>query len=169
MKNYLLTLLIINFFSLGCENQKNITDDQVISIVREFFDAFDVNNKNRDESLSKIVTDDFIICELGKFYKLDEFLEFIDPMLSSTISTSWTLSDHIVTIDDDIAHSFHNNSGIFTNIDENGVKTNTHMRWLESALVERLTDRKNRTAADDEFVLKERDYSEDGGIMIGVW
>ena len=24
-------------------------------------------------------------------------------------------------------------------------------------------------AADDEFVLKERDYSEDGGIMIGVW
>ena len=33
----------------------------------------------------------------------------------------------------------------------------------------RLTDRKNRTAADDEFVLKERDYSEDGGIMIGVW
>ena len=41
MKNYLLTLLIINFFSLGCENQKNITDDQVINIVREFFDAFD--------------------------------------------------------------------------------------------------------------------------------
>ena len=135
MKKYLSTLLIINFFSLGCEDPKNITDDQVISIVRELFDAFDVNNKNRDESLSKIVTDDFIICELGKFYKLDEFLEFIDTMLSSTISTSWTLSDHIVTIDDDIAHSFHNNSGIFTNIDENGVKTNTHMKWLESALV----------------------------------
>ena len=135
MKKYLSTLLIINFFSLGCEDPKNITDDQVISIVRELFDAFDVNNKNRDESLSKIVTDDFIICELGKFYKLDEFLELIDPMLSSTISTSWTLSDHIVTIDDDIAHSFHNNSGIFTNIDENGVKTNTHMKWLESALV----------------------------------
>ena len=135
MKNYLLTLLIINFFSLGCENQKNITDDQVINIVREFFDAFDVNNKNRDESLSKIVTDDFIICELGKFYKLDEFLNFIDPILSSTISTSWKLTDHIVTIDEGIAHSFHNNLGIFTNVDENGVKTNTHMKWLESALV----------------------------------
>ena len=85
MKNYLLTLLINIFFSLGCENQKNITDDQVINIVREFFDAFDVNNKNRDESLSKIVTDDFIICELGKFYKLGEFLNFIDPILSSSI------------------------------------------------------------------------------------
>ena len=135
MKKYLLTLLIINFFSLGCEDKKNITDGQVISIVREFFDAFDVNNQSRDESLSKIVTDDFIICELGKFYKLDEFLDFIDPMLSSMISTRWALSDHIVTIDDDIAHSFHNNSGIFTNVDENGVKTNTHMKWLESALV----------------------------------
>ena len=135
MKKYLLTLLIINFFSLSCEDQKNITDDQVISIVREFFDAFDVNNKSRDESLSKIVTDDFIICELGKFYKLDEFLDLVDPMLSSMISTSWNLTDHVVTIDNGIAHSFHNNSGVFTNVDENGVKTNTHMKWLESALV----------------------------------
>ena len=135
MKNYLITLLIINFFSLGCENQKNITDDQVINIVREFFDAFDVNNKDRDKSLSKIVTDDFIICELGKFYKLDEFLVLVDPMLSSMISTSWNLTDHVVTTDNGIAHSFHNNSGVFTNVDEKGVKTNTHMKWLESALV----------------------------------
>ncbi|MFL3013179.1 MAG: hypothetical protein CBC76_05600 [Flavobacteriaceae bacterium TMED116] len=135
MKKYLITLLIINFFSLGCENQKNITDDQVINIVREFFDAFDVNNKDRDKNLSKIVTDDFIICELGKFYKLDEFLDLVDPMLSSMISTSWNLTDHVVTIDNGIAHSFHNNSGVFTNVDENGVKTNTHMKWLESALV----------------------------------
>ena len=72
---------------------------------------------------------------IRKFYKLDEFLNFIDPILSSTISTSWKLTDHIVTIDEGIAHSFHNNSGIFTNVDENGVKTNTHMKWLESALV----------------------------------
>ena len=135
MKKYLITLLIINFFSLGCENQKNITDDQVINIVREFFDAFDVNNKDRDKNLSKIVTDDFIICELGKFYKLDEFLDLVDPMLSSMISTSWNLTDHVVTIDNGIAHSFHNNSAVFTNVDENGVKTNTHMKWLESALV----------------------------------
>ena len=135
MKKYLITLLIINFFSLGCENQKNITDDQVINIVREFFDAFDVNNKDRDKNLSKIVTDDFIICELGKFYKLEEFLVLVDPMLSSMISTSWNLTDHVVTIDNGIAHSFHNNSGVFTNVDENGVKTNTHMKWLESALV----------------------------------
>ena len=43
------------------------------------------------------------------------------------------------------------------------------LNQMKDILLERLTDRKNRTAADDEFVLKERDYSEDGGIMIGVW
>ena len=122
MKNYLLILLIINFFTLGCENQKNITDDQVIEVVREFFDAFDIENEDRNENLSRLVTDDFILCELGKFYKLDEFLEFVDPLLSSTISTKWTLSDHKVTIDNNIAHSFHNNSGVFTDVYENGVK-----------------------------------------------
>ena len=135
MKNYLLILLIINFFTLGCENQKNITDDQVIEVVREFFDAFDIENEDRNENLSRLVTDDFILCELGKFYKLDEFLEFVDPLLSSTISTKWTLSDHKVTIDNNIAHSFHNNSGVFTDVYENGVKTNTYYKWLESALV----------------------------------
>tara|TARA_X000000950_G_scaffold261974_1_gene332767 strand:- start:1605 stop:1766 length:162 start_codon:yes stop_codon:yes gene_type:complete len=45
MKSYLLILLIINFFTLGCENQKNITDDQVIEVVRDFFDAFDIKNE----------------------------------------------------------------------------------------------------------------------------
>ena len=43
------------------------------------------------------------------------------------------------------------------------------LNQMKDILLERLTDRKNRTAVDDEFVLKERDYSEDGGIMIGVW
>ena len=116
-------------------NQKNITEKQVIDIIREFFDAFDTKKENRNEKLSNIVTDDFIICELGKFYKLDEFLDFIEPMQSGTISREWTLTDHIVTIDNNTAHSFHNNSGIFTKVDQNGIKTKTDIKWLESALV----------------------------------
>ncbi len=135
MKKLLFILLIINLFSFSCENQKNITEEQVIDIIREFFDAFDIENENRNERLSNIVTNDFIICELGKFYKLNEFLDFIEPMQSGTISTEWTLTDHVVTIDNKNAHSFHNNSGIFINVDENGIKTETHMKWLESALV----------------------------------
>ena len=31
--------------------------------------------------------------------------------------------------------AFHNNSGVFTDVYENGVKTNTYYKWLESALV----------------------------------
>ena len=43
------------------------------------------------------------------------------------------------------------------------------LNQMRDLLLERLTDRKNRIAADDEFVLKDRDYTKDGGIMIGVW
>ena len=40
---------------------------------------------------------------------------------------------------------------------------------MKEKLLKRIIDRKNRVAATDEFVLKERDYSKDDGIMIGVW
>jgi len=35
--------------------------------------------------------------------------------------------------------------------------------------IRRLVSRKNRVAATDEFVLKDRDYTKEDGIMIGVW
>ena len=40
---------------------------------------------------------------------------------------------------------------------------------MKEILLQRITGRKNRVAASDEFVLKERDYTKDDGIMIGVW
>ena len=40
---------------------------------------------------------------------------------------------------------------------------------LKELLLQRLISRKNRVAATDEFVLKERDYSKEDGIMIGIW
>ena len=40
---------------------------------------------------------------------------------------------------------------------------------MKDILLKRITNRKNRVAATDEFVLKERDYTKDDGIMIGVW
>ena len=45
-------------------------------------------------------------------------------------------------------------------------KTREEMKEL---LLKRIIDRKNRVAATDEFVTKERDYTKDDGIMIGVW
>jgi len=40
---------------------------------------------------------------------------------------------------------------------------------LKELLLQRLINRKNRIAATDEFVLKDRDYTKEDGIMIGVW
>jgi len=40
---------------------------------------------------------------------------------------------------------------------------------MKELLLKRIIDRKNRIAATDEFVTKERDYTKDDGIMIGVW
>ena len=40
---------------------------------------------------------------------------------------------------------------------------------MKELLLKRLIDRKNRVAATDEFVLKDRDYSKEDDIMIGVW
>ena len=45
-------------------------------------------------------------------------------------------------------------------------KTRNEMKEL---LLQRLVSRKNRVAATDEFVLKDRDYTKEDGIMIGVW
>ena len=40
---------------------------------------------------------------------------------------------------------------------------------MKELLLQRLVSRKNRVAATDEFVLKDRDYTKEDGIMIGVW
>ena len=40
---------------------------------------------------------------------------------------------------------------------------------MKELLLQRIIGRKNRIAATDEFVLKERDYTKENGIMIGVW
>ena len=40
---------------------------------------------------------------------------------------------------------------------------------MKEQLLQRITSRKNRVAATDEFVLKDRDYTKEDGIMIGVW
>ena len=40
---------------------------------------------------------------------------------------------------------------------------------MRELLLKRLINRKNRVAATDEFVLKDRDYTKEDDIMIGVW
>ena len=40
---------------------------------------------------------------------------------------------------------------------------------MKELLLQRIINRKNRVAATDEFVVKDRDYTEENDIMIGVW
>ena len=40
---------------------------------------------------------------------------------------------------------------------------------MKEILLQRIINRKNRVAATDEFVMKDRDYTKEDGIMIGVW
>ena len=40
---------------------------------------------------------------------------------------------------------------------------------MKELLLQRIINRKNRVAATDEFVVKERDYTKENDIMIGVW
>ena len=40
---------------------------------------------------------------------------------------------------------------------------------MKELLLKKLVSRKNRVAASDEFVLKDRDYTKEDDIMIGVW
>ena len=40
---------------------------------------------------------------------------------------------------------------------------------MKEILLQRIINRKNRVAATDEFVMKDRDYTKENGIMIGVW
>ena len=40
---------------------------------------------------------------------------------------------------------------------------------MKELLLQRIISRKNRVAATDEFVMKDRDYTKEDGIMIGVW
>ena len=55
----------------------------------------------------------------------------------------------------------------FNEIDvSSGEKIRDEMKEL---LLKRLVSRKNRVTATDEFVLKDRDYSKEDDIMIGVW
>ena len=40
---------------------------------------------------------------------------------------------------------------------------------MRELLLKKLVSRKNRVAVSDEFVLKDRDYTKEDDIMIGIW
>ena len=106
---------------------ESISEEEVISKLNQFFALLDLKVYEK-EKVSTVLTDDFLIFEMGKAWNMDEFDEFIQEASKTTISTNWVLSNYVVSIDDNSAHISYVNDGMFETIDNELVISN----WLES-------------------------------------
>jgi hypothetical protein len=108
---------------------------EAIDALRSFFDALGVDRYG-DGSLEKVVTDDFVIFEMGQEFTLDEFKRFLESAnYSDWVSTQWQLSNHSVWADENAAHIHYHNTGVFVYPDSNQSAQLTQQDnfWLESA------------------------------------
>ena len=125
MKQLTITLLTLIFsFATWA---KSITQEEAISKLNQFFELLDLEVYEK-EKVSTVITDDFLIFEMGKAWNMDEFDEFIQEASNTTISTDWVLSNYEVSIDDNSAHISYVNDGVFKTTDNELVISN----WLES-------------------------------------
>ena len=125
MKQLTITLVTL-IFSFGTW-AKSITQEEAISKLNQFFELLDLEVYEK-EKVSTVITDDFLIFEMGKAWNMDEFDEFIKEASNTTISTDWVLSNYEVSIDDNSAHISYVNDGVFKTTDNELVISN----WLES-------------------------------------
>lgn len=133
MRKFLLFLLVplISF------SQEQISEEQVINHINEFFSALNIKNYNK-ELIREKVTDDFIIFEMGKQFTLDEFTDFIESAgFLGWESTEWVLSDFKVSIDSNSAHVSYLNSGtfIYPNPYKGKIFLREDKKWLESVYI----------------------------------
>ncbi|MDB2380323.1 hypothetical protein N9W12_05530 [Luminiphilus sp.] len=99
---------------------------EAIDALRSFFDALGVDRYG-DGSLEKVVTDDFVIFEMGQEFTLDEFKRFLESAnYSEWVSTQWQLSNHSVWADENAAH-------IHYHLNQSAQLTQQDNFWLESA------------------------------------
>ena len=125
MKQLTITLLTL-IFSFGTW-AKSITQEEAISKLNQFFTLLDLEVYEK-EKISIILTEDFMIFEMGKAWNMDEFDEFIQEASKTMTSTDWVLSNYVVSIDENSAHISYVNDGVFKTTDNELVISN----WLES-------------------------------------
>ena len=121
-----LWIFVLIFSSYGSW-ASSLTEEKAISKLNQFFELLDLEVYQK-ENISKILTNDFHIFEMGKAWNMDEFDEFIQEASKTTISTDWVLSNYVVSIDENSAHISYVNDGVFKTIDNELVISN----WLES-------------------------------------
>ena len=124
MKKLFIVYALIFSCSLWTES---ISKEEVISKLNQFFALLDLEVYEK-RKVSTILTDDFLIFEMGKAWNIDEFDQFIQEASKNTISTDWVLSNYVVSIDDNSAHISYVNDGVFKTTDNELVISN----WLES-------------------------------------
>ena len=124
MKKLLIFVLIFSSYSAWAYS---LTEEKAISKLNQFFELLDLEVYEK-ENISKILTNDFQIFEMGKAWNMNEFDEFIQEASKTTISTDWVLSNYVVSIDDNSAHISYVNDGVFKTTDNELVISN----WLES-------------------------------------
>ena len=125
----LLTIVTISFvlaFSVNAA-ESSITNEKAIEKLHEFFGLLDIQVYDK-ENLSKIVTPDFRIFEVGNDFNLDSFDSFIDGAAETLSETKWELSNFVVSIDNKSVHISYFNKGSFK------TKQNELIRydWMES-------------------------------------
>ena len=117
--------------SCSSNTNNNITEKQAISVLKEFFNAIDIDNLG-NKLVYDHVTKDFVIYEMGEKYDLGSFLNVIKTHFKKGyVSTDWSLYDFKVSIDNNTAHISYFNKGKFVFI-ENGVKKEENILWMES-------------------------------------
>jgi hypothetical protein len=104
-----------------------ITEERAISKLNQFFELLDVE-VYKQEDISKILSKDFQIFEMGKPWSMEEFDIFLQEAAKTTISTDWVLSEYEVSIDNSSVHISYVNKGNFKTINNETI----YSHWLES-------------------------------------
>ena len=121
-----LWIFVLIFSSYGSW-ASSLTEEKAISKLNQFYELLDLEVYQK-ENISKILTNDFHIFEMGKAWNMDEFDQFIQEASKTTISTDWVLSNYVVSLDENSAHISYVNDGVFKTTDNELVISN----WLES-------------------------------------
>jgi len=121
-----LFILISTLISIN-SSASPITEERAISKLNQFFELLDLE-VYRQEDISKILSKDFQIYEMGKPWSMEEFDVFLQEAAKTTVSTDWVLSEYEVSIDNSSAHISYVNNGIFKTINNETI----YSHWLES-------------------------------------
>ena len=131
----LVCLLLTNFWSAVVHAE--ISEKDTVKTLESFFSALSVENYGNGD-LDNIVTDDFVIFEMGQRFTLPQFKEFLaSANYTDWVSTRWVLSNHTVTSGQESAHIFYQNDGVFIFPSASDPEKLSRQQnvWLESALV----------------------------------